>query len=67
MQLFTRAIHIARNINELFIKREITCLEGLYVHKLIQVDILKDSARCRCRVIPISGLIRVRRFYHCFF
>ena len=40
MELLARAIHVARNVDELLVKCQIAGLEGLDVSKLIYVDVL---------------------------
>ena len=40
MELLARAIHVARNVDELLVKCQIAGLEGLDMSKLIYVDVL---------------------------
>ena len=40
MELLARAIHVARNVDELLVKCQIAGLKGLDVSKLVYVDVL---------------------------
>ena len=40
MELLARAIHVARNVDELLVKCQIAGLEGLDMSKLVYVDVL---------------------------
>ena len=40
MELLARAIHVARNVDELLVKCQVAGLEGLDLGKLVNVDIL---------------------------
>ena len=44
MELLARAIYKARNLDELLVKCQVASLEGLYMSKLVYVDVL--IARC---------------------
>ena len=40
MKLLARTIYVARNVDELLVKRQIAGLEGLDVGELVYVDVL---------------------------
>ena len=40
MELLARAIHVARNVDELLVKCQIAGLKGLDMSKLVNVDVL---------------------------